>query len=114
LGGKKKSGHRKGGFDKVETFFLPESRRGAIGEERKKFIDAYECKFRMKCWILQGRSCIKGGIIHQKGAYRSPLLENEVFKETRCSVGIHHRDLLQRCCFISRLLSALGRTVSFQ
>ncbi len=38
----------------------------------------------------------------QQRAYRSPLLQHEVFEEPYPSLGIHSADLLQRCGIIFR------------
>ena len=47
-------------------------------------------------------------------AYRSPLLQHEVFEEPYPGFGVYGADLLQRRCLIFRFLSTLCGTVRGQ
>jgi hypothetical protein len=49
-----------------------------------------------------------------EGAYRSPLLQHEVFEEPNPGLRVHSADLLQRRRFIFRFLSTLCGTVRGQ
>jgi hypothetical protein len=107
----------------IRTFGSPEFRGRVVGDKGDNLVNACESEFSVKCRVLQITDIRHGDYLYVTGikvapppgvAYRSPLLQNEVFEEPYPGLGVHSADLLQRCRLLFRLLSTLCGTMGGQ